>query len=302
MVRRSVRTNGIHMASSSDSVIAKTRSSLARNGLFPTLVRVGRGIRGRLHHWVRDQNAWLGRIVEWRGNVGRVGSLRFDLNNPAISTGLKGRFLAGSWEAGTLALLRDHVDPDLPVIEFGAGIGVVSCTTNSLLRRRDKHLVVEAQSALIPTIEKNRDLNGCGFSIRHGALAYGADHVEFWLFPGRFIGNSLQPKDGGIREVVPALQIQKVIDETGFDRITLIIDVEGTETEMVRNELPLLQRVVDTLIMEEHLDSEEAKARIEQMHTALREAGFTTVATQNWDVVYRNERFHAPPSAVGGDS
>lgn len=267
----------------------------AQRGLAALPRRIVRSLRARWKTWLRDQNWLAGKIVELRGNRVRVGSLTFDVSNRAISTGLKGRFLTGSWEAGTVGLLRDHVNPDLPVIEFGAGIGVVSCLTNTLLRDRSRHVVVEAQSALIPTIERNRMINGCGFTVRHGALAYGADTVDFWLLPRRFIGNSLFPKKGGVRERVPAIQIESIVNDMGVDRAMFLIDVEGTEVDMVAHELQLLSRICDTLIVEEH-ESPEAAARLEDMHRALAGAGFTMVARHGWDVVYRNKRFHPLPA------
>ena len=54
-----------------------------------------------------------------------------------------------------------YVDPNLPVIEFGGCIGVISCLTNKKIKDKKKHIVVEAQPYLIETLKKNRNNNDC---------------------------------------------------------------------------------------------------------------------------------------------
>src|SRR5690606_30006533 len=83
-----------------------------------------------LRRWFTYDNWWVGKYVELTGNKGHVSGLEFDLKNPYIATGLKSRFLFGTYEAGADKMVRRHVNPDLPVVECGACIGVMSCLVN----------------------------------------------------------------------------------------------------------------------------------------------------------------------------
>ena len=51
---------------------------------------------------------------------------------------------------------------------------------------------------------------------------------------------------------VPATTLQSTLDEHGFDRCTLICDIEGMELEVVRCEAQTLADRVHVLIMEVH--------------------------------------------------
>ena len=51
------------------------------------------------------------------------------------------------------------------IVEFGGGIGVISCLANRRIGQRDRHIVVEANPHLIPLLEKNRSLNRCAFTV-----------------------------------------------------------------------------------------------------------------------------------------
>src|SRR6267143_2806887 len=116
----------------------------------------------------------VGRLVELAGNQVTIEALHFSVDNPLITTRQKGLLDVGLHETGEIALACRYIVADLPVVELGGGIGVVSCIINRRLSRPTDHVVVDANADLIPTLEANRRLNGAGFRIRNVALAYGS--------------------------------------------------------------------------------------------------------------------------------
>ena len=72
---------------------------------------------------------------------------------------------------------------DQPVIELGAGVGVVACLIDRLLVCRSQHWVIEANPTLLPVLEATRQANHAEFRIVHGAVAYGSETVELRLDP-----------------------------------------------------------------------------------------------------------------------
>lgn len=268
-------------------------SETGEGSLAQQRLRFGRQLIHRALFWLRYQNWPAGKWVEITGNQGRVGGLAFDLANPYIKTFLKGRFLMGSYEPGAERLVAAFVDPALPVIEFGGCIGVISCLTHRRLAEPRDHLVVEAHPFLIETLRANRGLNGCDFEILHAALAYEGLTIPFWLSPDYFIGSSTRPAAGRQAVTVPATTLGTLIATRDPERITLIVDVEGAETELIEREVDLMARVVDTLIVEFHPAAwgagPEAVARA---RARLAEAGFIEVDRVGSDFVYRNRRWH----------
>ncbi|WP_340106943.1 FkbM family methyltransferase [Rhodohalobacter sp. 8-1] len=246
----------------------------------------------RLHRWFFYTNWPAGKLVEWRGNKGFIGGMEFDLSNPHIATFLKGRFLFNTFEPGTHELIRKYLNPDLPVVEIGGCIGVSACLSNRKLRNSQNHIVVEAQPNMLETLRKNRNTNQCDFEIIHAALAYGTDEVDFWISPRYFIGSSLKAREGGKTVSVPTITLEKIIKDNNFSRISLLVDIEGAETELIKHEFKLMEQHVDTLIIEFHPQEWGAGAdAIRKTKEQLKNSGFRMIERLYGDHVYKNNRF-----------
>lgn len=211
--------------------------------------------------------AWLRwcrrRYVAVRGNRVTVEGCRFVVDNPVICTELKSQLIDGRYEQQEREMVRTYLDPGLPVVELGGAIGVVACLTNRRLADPSAHVVVEANPDLIPVLETNRDLNGCGFSVLHRAIAYERDEVTFFRNTHFYAGNLFNawneaPGDS-IR--VPTTGLRSILDDFGFDRCALICDIEGGEFDLVNHEADTLRDRVVTLMVEvhEHVAPELAK-------------------------------------------
>lgn len=244
----------------------------------------------RATSWNRAAGFW----IEFAGNRGRTRGLQFDLDNPYISTALKSRFLFGTWEVTAARMVDRYLPADQPVIEFGGCIGGTSCLANRRLLRRDQHVVVEAHPGLIDTLRKNRDLNDCEFDVIHAALAYGAETVEFTISREICIGGRIGADGDGERVTVPTVTLRELLDRYGYEGVSLIVDIEGAEADLVENELPALARSVGTLFVEVHPWVIGQKG-VERMLDRLQSAGFRQIARDGEDYVFRNMG-----SGVGG--
>lgn len=198
----------------------------------------------------RSQQRFLGRLVELRGNIGFLDGLYFSLDHPAIDTRLKSHFATGAYEKSERRLAVRHVACNLPVIEGGGSIGVVSCVTNRLLHDPSKHLVVEANPALLPLLTKNRDRNGAKFSIVHAALGAEGSTVTFYMHGKSSAGSIRRETDQAV--VVPAMTLMALLRKTGWKNISLLCDIEGAEIDLIRNEGTILRDFVQVFIVEMH--------------------------------------------------
>ena len=254
------------------------------------------GVRGVARVSIEKAGMWwregdpvdLGKLVGRPVPVARLDGCRFFLDTPEVGDSLRYLLLSGKHEAAERQLAKRWVDPNLPLVELGASIGVVACVTNRLLADPTRHIVVEANPTLLALLNRNRALNRCQFTVRHGAVAYGAAAVRFHVSPDA-TSSSLHQRTDDVA-VVPATTLAATLDEHAFDVCTLICDIEGTEVDLVNDEASTLSTRVATLIVEVHprLIGEEP---IVQLRERLRRSGFEEV-DHVWDTIaLRNTRF-----------
>ena len=156
---------------------------------------------------------------------------------------------AGLYELDETGGIREVLDPDSPVIELGAGIGVVSCFVNRLLNDPKRHVAVEMHPEAFAVLEQNRVLNGCEFDSMLATISYGDDE-----------GPQLQPASAQwdpsnrlfFQSRPPSTTLAKILDETGWRRFNLVADVEGMELPLLERELDLVRERAVTINMEIH--------------------------------------------------
>lgn len=216
--------------------------------------------------WSRGE-PWQLRKPEWV----RLEGCRFS-TAPPVPAGIRYLLEDGLYEKPERECIGAFLDPALPVVELGANMGVVSCVTNRRLRDRARHVVVEANPALLPLLEQHRTWNHSGFTIRHCALAYGSAMVEFTVDDADPLGSRVGASGGRV-VAVPARTLGDLLAEAGFAECTLICDIEGMETELVAQELAVLTASVRTLILEIHERQCGADATA-RMLRLLEQAGF----------------------------
>src|ERR1700722_14889072 len=117
-------------------------------------------------------------MIALRGNIVEIEGCKFAVGSPAISR--KNRFLFNHYETSERDAIRKYLNPKLPVIELGSAIGVISCLVNRRLVSPERHVAIEANPALIPVLQENRELNGCGFTVLHRAISYDGPEAAFY--------------------------------------------------------------------------------------------------------------------------
>jgi FkbM family methyltransferase len=230
---------------------------------------------------------WIGRAVEWcygralelRGNTVEIEGCTFSLDSPAITTASKSKFMFDRYERPEREAIRRFVDPGLPVVEFGGSIGVVSCLANRRLTDPARHVVVEANAALVPLLLRNRDRNRCRFSVLARMVGYGKARAPFYADRANFVVGSGTRAEGR-SEVdtveVETIDLRSIVEQYRFERCTLVCDIEGGEADLVRYEADVLRNTVETLILEVH-EWVIGKARVGVMLTELEALGFEKV-------------------------
>jgi FkbM family methyltransferase len=207
-----------------------------------------RAIIQRRLKWYRDRVK--GTLVALKGNRVYFDDMVYSVE-PFSST-LKCAIAAGNFEEPERALVKRWLPSDLPVVEFGGGMGVVSCLANRKLSDAKRHVVVEANPAMIPLLSFNRDLNGCQFAVVNRALAYDTDTIRIDIDPD-FVGSSVFEVPGKNGEAtVATTTLADIMEEYGFEQCGVVCDIEGLEVDLVERELPLLGGRVRYFLAETH--------------------------------------------------
>jgi FkbM family methyltransferase len=261
--------------------------AVARNKLSSAMIFFGsRRWKRRFDVWRQTEHRWLGRVVEWRGNIVSLDSCIFSVRHPVIGTSAKSLFLLDGYEESERDILKRYLNRSGDVVELGGAVGVIACVTNKMLDSPRRHVVVEANPDLIGVLREHRERNGCSFTVLNRALAYGSDEVTFYQDALDYLGSSVQvqtPKSVS----VPTITLGQILEEYGFDRCTLICDIEGGEMDLVRNEAEVLKRHVESLIVEIH-GWRVGHDRAEEMIRTLERIGFERLCEKGATSLFRN--------------
>ena len=236
--------------------------------------------------WRRGEIWQLGRFVGMPTDIVRLDGCKFTIDQTCVPSNIIELLLSNRYEEPERHALKDFLDPDLPVVELGGCIGVVSCLTNRLLRRPEAHVVVEANPGLLPILRHHRERNECRFQVVHAALSYEAETIAFNV-NDNVLASSVYGEDQQA-VIVPTVTLRHLLNRYGFEQATLICDIEGAELGLVEHEIATLVGRVAAIIMELHgrFDGDEPAAG---MLAVLERAGFALVRKDHDVVVLLNE-------------
>lgn len=224
----------------------------------------------------------------------RVKSVTFDGCAFTLETipnnAMKVSLLKGKYERFERHAVLQHLRPEYPVIELGGCIGVVACVTNHVLKCPKAHVVVEINPQVISILKRNRDINHCEFEILNQAIAYDQPSVTFSP-SSDFRGTSLRQNVNRSFQTPPVTvattTLASIVTQRGYDRFSLICDIEGHEYELVQHEPHMLDRV-DTIILETHARL-IGEARHSEMMKKLADIGFRIIDQDSSVVVMRRD-------------
>ena len=182
---------------------------------------------------------FFGLIFDLKGARFHTDGCDFAIPKDVTSMSYRSCFLSGDYEREERELIRRWLRPEDTVLEFGACLGIVSCTTNKLLKDKSRHVVVEANPFCIASIYRNRELNQSGFLVEHCAVS-DKPEVTFYLHPVYIVGGTTQRASN--RPVrLPAKSLRQIDQERG-PFTALVIDIEGSEGEVFESSIDVLKR------------------------------------------------------------
>ena len=133
-------------------------------------------------------------------------------------------------------MIKRWLPSDIDCVELGSSIGIVSREAVSRLGKKQTFVAVEADSSLALTTRLNiiKSRPSCNLVLVNAAIAYGAEKVNFAKNCGTLSGRITHGEDNG-RHVV-ATSLGKILRENSISKFSLVMDIEGMEYELIREE------------------------------------------------------------------
>ena len=233
----------------------------------------------------------LGKLAEQLGNNARLDDAVISMDNQLIGVDIKGEIMVGWYEYQERQLIQKYLPNDEPIIELGASIGTVACIVNRRLTSRDRHVVVEANPDLMPILKKNRDMNRCQFKVIEAAIGYGSTYITFFSNEGSLTGSIYQ--GGGKFIEIPAITLQSIAANVGFNHFNLICDIEGSEIGLIDHELTFISEHVGLILMETHYLTPYGEDGMRSVIENLQKSGFEVIDRIHNNYFLRNRALAA---------
>ena len=215
-----------------------------------------------------------GFIFDLQGGRFNADGCTFAIPKDITTRAYRACFLNGAYESEERDLVRKWVRPEDSVIELGACMGIVSCTTNKLLKDKSRHVVVEANPFCIPALYRNKELNQSGFLIEHCAV-HKDPEVTFYVHPVWVVGGTYQrPTERPFR--LPAKSLRQLDQERGPFTV-LVIDIEGGEKDVFEDSIEILKRY--RLVIVELHEFALGQEGVERCREIMRQSGLELVGT-----------------------
>lgn len=162
----------------------------------------------------------------------------------------------GFYESAEKRLINKYLPNNLPVIELGASLGIVSNHISTRLKAEITHIMVEMNSFLIPYIKKNHCLklkNNINAIFVNQPIAYGSEKVQIQVSRNTTESVVLDKATNTNNQVFMQSTQLNILHKHHLNNedFTLVCDIEGTEIQILLNDRECLSKCL-YLIIELH--------------------------------------------------
>ena len=157
------------------------------------------------------------------------------------------------YETSLFDALDEFLPRENPVIEIGAGLGVVSAYVNDRIFIKNEHIALESNPYYTELLKNTKKMNNLGTRFVHGAIYYDSALSPYVLAKAGENGDTavytaVYTSDSIIelKMEVQSLTLSEVIRDSAFvdkSNITLIVDADGVFEDILDNEPALRDSV-----------------------------------------------------------
>lgn len=228
-------------------------------------------------------NTWPGQWIDQRNSVRSIKNPSVSIATSASGVGPKTAVsvFLGTYEASEVRCVKKYLPTNLPVLELGAGIGVVS-----------SHIVRKLHAGPIVCVEANRgnlellrqniatnNRNDVEVQVVTAAIDYSpSGTVELKFGSGHLdvaVSSAALGRADLPQSAVKAVTVGQLVDE--WDSYCIVADIEGAETGFILGTEPAFDRC-ELLIIELHNSQyHDKEVSIPELVAGLEDRGFALV-------------------------
>ena len=180
--------------------------------------------------------------------------VRVDLEADILTDPVRQALRYGDYEREETECVELYLEEDDDVLELGGGIGYLACYVDQRLADDRTHVVVEPNGHLLGVLERHRELNDATFETLNAAYAAEGDILELSI-PETFWEASLGDRPSGDASLYTCgVDLETLFEAFDLSEAVLIVDIEGSEVDLIENELGVLRSHCRLLIVEYHYD------------------------------------------------
>jgi FkbM family methyltransferase len=195
----------------------------------------------------------------------------------ALHRGVLAKVRSGDYETPERELISEHLRPDIPVIELGGSLGVVGAFAAKRLAPGTRMISIEANPNIIGYCRKNLSSNSAGSAeVLHRVVAYGTEKAPFYISDNIHISRT-EPFAGSRRVDVETTTIAELLERVGSKQFQLIMDIEGAEVDVIREESSIFKKCVLAIIEFHPSNYSEPDNTTTEMISILKEQGLELI-------------------------
>ncbi len=209
-------------------------------------------------------------------------------NYPQIEGSIVASLYLGSYESGEARFINSYLRPDLPVVELGSSIGVVS--TQICKKTSQKVYLLEANSDLIPIIKTNLSNNNVSnYELVNYAISYNKDGIYFVKGNNNTTGRVTNENLPGAVEI-SGYTFGQILHQFNIEgAYTLVCDIEGMELEIIKNDKDALSRCKQLIIELHETSLDGHRYSCDNLKSMLLDQGFSLKDTHGGNFVFERE-------------
>jgi FkbM family methyltransferase len=204
-----------------------------------------------------------GRLIKLLFPILKSGGLVLDLASDVVPPRTAAALRFGLIERAERRVLKSVLSRDLPVIELGAGYGSVTLAIAEHIGQHCPIMIVEANPSVSEWWRHNikRSERKHVRFVDAAVFAAADDFVSFVVEPS-LLGSRVGVDDGAPTAMVKVRSVQSICEESGFNRFSLVCDIEGAEYSLFDGGAGGCLSACDSIVMEMHPTAERQTQKL----------------------------------------
>lgn len=139
------------------------------------------------------------------------------------------------YERSEVKLIKRFLKQNVPVIEFGASLGMTSASICTTLNKTVRVISVEANPKLFYNLTETKNRNGFdNLQLICAAVDYSGEPSISFMLDESNLGSHKGISENSVQ--VPAVELNRIVRENQLKHFALVCDIEGAELELFINE------------------------------------------------------------------